>query len=524
MAQVINPNVAQVHNVAGKNGAKGSTATNKPRIDAGRTDIANVTREIWGIINTRSGDPLVYYQEASASLVYLVPEINGTSTIVQATPEFMAYTLSDQIRFYKQKNKSRGKTPSWTTVKTKVPLDLVRLVLGNPPPEVPRLRGIANTPYFTKTRRLVEKPGYDKESGWYLKPIINVPPVPCKPTHEQVEQAKKIIDQIIQDFQFEVDADRANLLALMLGLLAREMIDGPTPIHLIEAATPGTGKSLVVQALLSALLGTRPTMRAEPRDDAEWAKVIVSAMLSGERLFVVDNINNSLMSGTLSNAVVSSIFSARILGRNKDIKGEIRWSWVMTGNNVTATMEVARRIVRTRMTTPEERPWEREQDKFHIPKLMRWVDEHSGLICWSALTLVQSWIATGAKEGKGNLGSFEHWAEVMSGILDNVGIKGFLGNVSESFDDMAEETASWSEFVKAWWNLHTNVPHSASDLYTLLAIHSIDLNLHGDNAAALTISLGKALSLQKDKVFGEYRIVKGKGSDRRLWHLEKVKS
>jgi putative DNA primase/helicase len=309
---------------------------------------------------------------------------------------------------------------------------------------------------------------------------------------------------------------------MMLLLPAREMIDGPTPIHLIEAATPGTGKSLVVQALLSPLLGAPPFMRSEPKDDAEWAKVIASAMLEGERLFVVDNINQALMSGTLSNAAVSYRFSTRALGYNKNIKGEIKWIWVMTGNNVKASMEVARRIVRTRIIAPAERPWEREQEKFHTPKLMQWVDRNSDLVCWAALTLVQTWIAAGMKGGKANLGSFEHWAEVMSGILECINVKGFLANANESFDDIADETATWNDFVKAWWSQHTNAPHPAKDLYDLLAINAIDLGLHGDNDSARVMSLSKMLGTQKDKVFDGFRIMRGKGSDRRKWYLEKI--
>lgn len=495
---------------------------NKPRRNASRTDQSDLTKEIWAIINLDLGKPKVYYQEASASLVHINIGKNGELSIVPASTASMAFMLSDQIDWYMEKPSSRNKNAPLVEVPAKPPFDIVQMVLGNPSSDVPRLRGITNTPYFTKTGRLVERPGYDKESGFFLQPTTNVPAVPLIPTDSEIELAKNTINQIIQDFQFEVDADKANLLALMLAVPARELIDGPTPIHLIEAATPGTGKTLAIQSLLYPQLGIKPTMRSEPKDDAEWAKVIASAMLSGERLFVCDNINNALASGTLSNAVVSSVFSTRALGRNKDIKGEIRWNWAFTGNNVKATMEVARRIVRTRMTTPTERPWEREQSNFQIPRLMRWVDENSGLICWSALTLIQSWIANGMKDGKENLGSFERWAEVMGGILENAKIVGFLTNVSKSFDDIAEETASWNDFVTSWWAGHSDALHPASDLYQLVVMNDIDLNLHGDDAGARIVSLGKALSQQKDKIFGTYRIVKGTGSDRRKWKLEKI--
>lgn len=498
------------------------STTTKPKRDADRTDVSNLTREVWRIILMNKDNPEIYYQEASMSLVHLSSEKSGALTIVPAVPASVAFLLSDLIDFYREKPAHRGKGAPMIEVPAKPPQDLVQMVLGNPPEEVPRLRGVTNTPYFTKTGRLVEKPGYDQESGLFLSPIVDVPPVPKDPTRIEIYKALKTIYRIIRDFPFEHKADRANLIALMLLLPAREMIDGPTPIHLIEAATPGTGKSLVVQALMSPLLGINPTMRAEPKDDSEWAKVIASAMLSGERLFVVDNINNALMSGTLSNAVVSHRFSTRALGYNKDIKGEIKWGWVMTGNNIKASMEVARRIVRTRMVAPAERPWEREQEKFHIPRLMRWVSMNSDLVCWSALTLVQAWVAQGMKEGKGNLGSFERWSEVMSGILECIGIKGFLANVNESFDDIAEETAAWSEFVKAWWSQHSNALHPAKDLYDLITINGIDLDLHGDSDAARIASLGKHLSLQKDKVFDVYRITKGKGRNRRMWQLEKI--
>lgn len=501
-----------------------SHTAQKPRMNADRTDLAEMTRRVWRILLINKDDPVIYYQEASSSLVHLRCEDNGTLKIVPATTASVAFIMSDLIDFYRERpvGGSRAKNAPLEEVDAKPPQDLVQLVFGNPPEDIPRLNGITVIPYFTKSGRLVEKPGYDPESGLYLRPIINIAPVPKNPTRLDVFKALRTIYRVIQDFPFEDKADKANLLALMLLLPAREMISGPTPIHLVEAATPGTGKSLIVQALLSPLLGITPYMRAEPEDDAEWAKVIASAMLEGERLFCVDNINKALLSGTLSNAAVSYRFGTRALGYNKNIKGEIRWIWVMTGNNVKASIEVARRIVRIRIVAPAERPWERDQRQFHTPKLMQWVDRNSDLVCWSALTLVQAWVASGMKGGNANLGSFERWSEVMSGILECINVKGFLQNTNESFDDIADETASWSDFVKAWWAQYTNTPHPAKDLYDLIAINGIDLGLHGDTENARIISLAKMLGAQKDKVFDTFRIMKGKGSDRRKWHLENI--
>src|SRR3990172_1559911 len=154
-----------------------SKVTARPRRNADRTDLSDFTREIWSIILLNKDDPAIYYQEASASLVHLHSEKNGAYTIVPATLSSVAFLLSDIIEFYREK-KGRLKNDPLIEVDAKPPVDLVQMVLGNPPQEVPRLKGVTNIPYFTKTGCLIEKPGYNKESGLYLKQIVDVPSVP----------------------------------------------------------------------------------------------------------------------------------------------------------------------------------------------------------------------------------------------------------------------------------------------------------------------------------------------------------
>ena len=63
------------------------------------------------------------------------------------------------------------------------------------------------------------------------------------PSMNEINKAKDLLlDELLADFPFASQADRANAVAWLLLPLIRPSIDGPTPLHLIEAPIQGTGK------------------------------------------------------------------------------------------------------------------------------------------------------------------------------------------------------------------------------------------------------------------------------------------
>jgi putative DNA primase/helicase len=76
---------------------------------------------------------------------------------------------------------------------------------------------------------------------------------PCRrsraPSPAEIAAARQLIcEDLLGDFPFTGDAERAHVVALLLLGFLRGMIDGPTPLHLIEKPTPGTGATLMVDA------------------------------------------------------------------------------------------------------------------------------------------------------------------------------------------------------------------------------------------------------------------------------------
>ena len=66
----------------------------------------------------------------------------------------------------------------------------------------------------------------------------------------------------------------------------------------------------------------------------------------------------------------------------------------------------------------------------------------------SRATSPVSWARRARMAGR-TLGSFEHWAQVMGGILECAGIEHFLGNLGDFYDRLDAEGCMWREFCEA---------------------------------------------------------------------------
>ncbi len=198
----------------------------------------------------------------------------------------------------------------------------------------------------------------------------------------------------------------------------------------------------------------------------------------------------------------------------------VRCIWVATGNNPSVSTEIARRSIRIRIDSECERPWTRED--FKHSNLRVWADEHRSDLVWAALTLVQAWVAAGKPlwDSK-TLGSYEHWAAVMGGILETNEIEGFLGNLDEFYEVADAEGVSWGSFVEKWWKRYGEKVTGVGDLF-LPAIEA-GLELKGFDDHAQRVSLGMRLRQHRDQIIGGYRIVSaGKSQGAAQWKLVEV--
>jgi len=179
--------------------------------------------------------------------------------------------------------------------------------------------------------------------------------------------------------------------------------------------------------------------------------------------------------------------------------------WLLTGNNVRLSKDLVRRSVRIRISPKEEQAWLR--DKFKHDPLIGWAQEHRNELFRAALILVRAWLAAGRPLGRARLGSYEQWAAVMSGLLEVIGVGGFLGNLKELYEAADAEGATWREFTTVWWDNHGSAELRVSDLLELCEKHDLLSQVRGDGSARSQQSrLGRALHGARERVYGGLQI------------------
>jgi putative DNA primase/helicase len=206
---------------------------------------------------------------------------------------------------------------------------------------------------------------------------------------------------------------------LLLGFL-RGMIDGPTPLHLIEKPTPGTGATLMVDAIATILTGSRRQRhdrgpRRRRMAQARHRQAPPDPVHPADRQPAL-----KLDSSAVAAALTAPFWEDRILGASEMARLPIRCLWIATGNNPEFSNEMARRLVRIRLDANVERPWQRSG--FRHPDLMTWVRANRARLVAACLTLCQAWIAAGRPRGTRTIGSYENWAQVIGGVLEVAGI------------------------------------------------------------------------------------------------------
>jgi hypothetical protein len=285
------------------------------------------------------------------------------------------------------------------------------------------------------------------------------------------------------------------------------MIKGPTPLHVIDAPTPGTGKGLLTRACLLVSHGELPPMTPMPQDEPEMRKQLATALLAGYAAVVFDNVSEMVDSPSLALAVAEPVWRGRLLGTNQDATASIRCTWVMTGNNISMSGEIARRIVHIRLDASVPHPWRRED--FRHPDLIGWAREHLGELAWAALTIIRSWQAAGSPAwSRKPLGGFESWSQVMGGIIEHAGGQNFLSNLEAAYDRVAEEEDAILRFVEAWHGRYGGGGVTLAEL-SLLMIGTGDVfGLSGKSERGQSTTLGIKLGRMQDRIIGDWKITR----------------
>lgn len=396
---------------------------------------------------TEGGKDALYIQ--SGRLVTISFDCDGINpTIVTLSESSLRFRLSLAAEFV---------TVRETEQDTKVyavdpPKNVVLTLLSMRPQEwpFPEIKGLTDLPIPRSDGSILDTPGYDVETKiCYIPGRAAIPAIPKNPTQEEIAAALALLYEPLRDFPFTDEPSRTTMLATELTIALRPVIKSVLPVLLINATTQGTGKTLLGFFLGMLAMGRQVAAESAVESDEEWRKKMVASLLSGDSVVLIDNVLQTLESGSLNSALTSPLVKDRLLGHNDQwVTVENRALWIVTGNHLQIGQDMRRRCVLCNLNADMERPETRNPEDFHIPELISWTEHHRGELIGAALTLYRAWHLAGRPRDKSqNLASFQSWAEIIGGILYMTRVPGFLGNLEDNNHSPVKD--EWRAFVVA---------------------------------------------------------------------------
>ena len=366
-----------------------------------------------GDVYQRKGVLVQVLYSKDAALTDNITRDDNAPVIHRITPGHLWELLSRCCSFQKYDGRSKKYAPC------DPPYKVVTAMHGRGFWElIPDLRGVSTVPILREDGSVYTKPGYDAESGLFYAPTSAAPVIPGNPTREDAQEAVADILDVVRDFPFVEPYHRSVWLSTVLAGVARPVIDGGVPMTVIDANTPGTGKSLLVDVASMLVWGTVAAKSPPVRDPEEFRKAITSHLLAGDLLCCIDNMPAGKPVGwqELDNALTAGIWSDRELGRNVRLRLPMTAMWFVTGNNLSICADSARRTLRVRLEAREARPEFRSGFKWD-PILIE-VARQRPFLLGKALNAVRAYLLAGRPDvGVTPMGSFESWSGIVRNAL-----------------------------------------------------------------------------------------------------------
>jgi hypothetical protein len=192
-----------------------------------------------------------------------------------------------------------------------------------------------------------------------------------------------------------------------------------------------------------------PVMAAG-RSEEETEKRVGAAMMTGQALISIDNVNGELGGDFLGQAVERPSVQVRILGKSEQIQIEPRGTtFFATGNNIRILGDMNRRIVISTMDPRVERPELRE---FNGDPFMKVTTERGKYIA-AALTIGHAYALAGRPGMAKRLASFEGWSDCVRSALiwldeaDPVGSMEFARQDDPDRETLSAMLTAWADVL-----------------------------------------------------------------------------
>ncbi len=349
---------------------------------------------------------------------------------------------------------------------------------------LPPLAGITSAPIIRRDGTIVSNTGYDTETCVYLSAHIEVADrIPEHPNRADATNAIRGLRQQFATFCFS-DAPRTSApgsdielvdlskppgddetaaMAALLTAVARPSLDR-APAFLISAPSisgAGAGKGLLVKCISQIAYGQAPYAVTAGENAQELEKRIAAELMAGNPVLFLDNFNDTAVrSNLLASALTEKHARARISGKSEMVALRTSAFVVLTGNGLSVSEDLARRIIEIELDPRTEDPEARR-----FPTDLYTSTQRDRLTLLAAALTILRWGLQQEQLASGRpLGSFEQWCRWVRDPLSELGCRDPVERMSRA-KHRDPRRQQISEIFDAWDRRHGTKAVLANELH-----------------------------------------------------------
>lgn len=280
---------------------------------------------------------------------------------------------------------------------------------------LPPLVATIEAPTIRPDGSILQVPGYDAATGLLFDAGRQLfPAIPETPSASELKAAISAFSKLLVDFPFEEAHDYSVALSAIFTALVRCRLRS-APLIASSAPVMAAGKTLLMSLPSWIATGRPPAVIQHSRDATEEQKLLLSVLMDGDPVVLIDNIERPLDSDALCSILTAETFRGRPLGKTGTVSVPTCVLFLATGNNLVVAGDLTTRTLLVRLDPKSERP---EQRAFDVD-LHEYVSAHRAELVVAALTIMRGFLASGVDPSDlvAPWGRFEEWSNLVRATI-----------------------------------------------------------------------------------------------------------
>lgn len=391
------------------------------------------------------------YYQSNGIIVQVYTDSSTKQTQIQAISQSELLRALSRIAIWEQFD---GRLKNWIRIDPPG-RHISTLFDSNTYKYLPIINGLARQPYILPNGNLMNQAGYDNHTGMFgifdSKKFL----ILDEPCYEDAQSALKVLNELLEEFCFASDKDRAATLSAILTAAVRPSLANAPMFH-VRAHAIGSGKSYLCSLITAFAAPQKGTPTTFPSKDDECRKLLLAELLRAPAVIEFDNITSDILPHkSLCIALTSEFMSGRILGASKTVTVSTRTLFLSSGNNVIPIKDMARRCITINLDPKIEIPAAR---KFKRPNLTIEVFEEREKYLSAALTIVRAWVVAGKPKTEcESLNGYSDWVDFCRQPLLWLGYADPATSIFDSLKASPDQN-QLDRLLKGWQVIFGNIP------------------------------------------------------------------